>query len=478
MKGDVSLVFSSPVFLFIFLPLVLCVYFNPFFTGRKFRNYVLLLFSLGFYAWGEPVFVFVMLASIVVNWFFALRMDQQTNLTKRRLLLFFPIAFDLGMIFVFKYLGFALSVVAPVLGRSHMVLDVAMPIGISFFTFQIMSYVFDVYRSQAPAQKNILNVGLYISLFPQLIAGPIVRYETVAHEISQRTETPQDFTEGVTRFVFGLGKKVLLANYVGLIADNIFSLSISLSVATAWIGTIAYALQIYFDFSGYSDMAIGLGRIFGFHFLENFNYPYISRSATEFWRRWHISLGSWFRDYVYIPMGGNRKGRARWVFNLFTVWLLTGLWHGAGWSFIAWGLFYFVVLLFEKITRLPERIGVFAHGYALLVILVGWVLFRAETLGKAIQHLKYMVGYGNSLIDTNFWYYFINGRSVLIAAILCCLPITRWIKNKWLTGNTHAQSTLVKALDIGRSIAMVVVFVLSLLVSVNSNYNPFIYFNF
>lgn len=472
------MVFSSPVFLFVFLPLVLIVYYNPFFKGRAFRNYALLLFSLAFYAWGEPIFVFVMLLSICINWFFTLIMDKQENIKKRRFWLFFPIAFDVGLIFVFKYLGFAARVFGHLVGRHGIQLDIALPIGISFFTFQIMSYVFDVYRKTAPPQKNILNVGLYISLFPQLIAGPIVRYETVAHEILHRKENAEDFTEGVTRFIFGLGKKVLLANYMGLIADNIFSLTARLSMATAWMGTIAYALQIYFDFSGYSDMAIGLGRMFGFHFLENFNFPYISRSATEFWRRWHISLGSWFRDYVYIPMGGNRKGRARWVLNLFTVWFLTGLWHGAGWSFIAWGLFYFVILLFERITKLPEKLGPFAHIYALLVILIGWVLFRAETLGKGIQHLKYMAGIGTSLLDTNFWYYLSNGRGIPFVAMLCCLPITHWLRDTWLPRHNLTQSPLAATLAVGRSIAMVAIFILSLLVSVNSSYNPFIYFNF
>lgn len=477
-KGGNCLVFSSPVFLFIFLPLVLIVYYNPFFKGRAFRNYTLLLFSLGFYAWGEPIFVFVMMLSIFINWFFALLLDKQEDIKKRRFWLFFPIAFDVGLIFVFKYLGFAARVLGPLVNRPGIQLNIALPIGISFFTFQIMSYMFDVYRKTAPAQKNVLNVGLYISLFPQLIAGPIVRYETVAHEILHREENAKDFTEGVTRFIFGLGKKVLLANYVGLIADNIFSLTTQLSVATAWMGTIAYALQIYFDFSGYSDMAIGLGHMFGFHFLENFNFPYISRSATEFWRRWHISLGSWFRDYVYIPMGGNRKGRARWIANLFTVWFLTGLWHGAGWSFIAWGMFYFVILLFEKITKLPEKLGPFAHVYALLIIMIGWVLFRAETLSKALQHLKYMAGMNTSLLDTNFWYYLGNAKSVPFIAMLCCLPITRWIRDSFLPKHNLTQSPLAAALNIGRSVIMVVVFVLSLLVSVNSSYNPFIYFNF
>ena len=474
------MVFSSPVFLLIFLPLVLCIYYNPFFKGRTFRTYALLFLSLGFYAWGEPIFVFVMMFSIAVNWFFALLMDQQTDQGKRRLVLLLPIAFDVALIFVFKYMGFAVRTLGILLGRGHWHVQVALPIGISFFTFQIMSYVFDVYYRKAPAQKNILNVGLYISLFPQLIAGPIVRYETVAHEIEHRQETKQDFTVGVTRFVFGLGKKVLLANYVGLIADNIFGLTTDLSVATAWLGIIAYALQIYFDFSGYSDMAIGLGRMFGFHFLENFNFPYIANSVADFWRRWHISLGSWFRDYVYIPMGGNRKGKARWGFNLLTVWMLTGLWHGANWTFVAWGLYYFAFLLFERVTRINRYLGWFSHVYTLLVVLVGWVLFRAEGLGRAARYVGYMMGRGApGLSDGNFTYYMNNGRWILIAAVLCCLPITRWMRSKW--GNAEALAAGkpgAVALYVGRSVMMVVVFVLALMVVVNSTYNPFIYFNF
>ncbi len=477
MRGEESLVFSSPVFLLIFLPLVLCVYYNPFFKGRSFRNYTLLFFSLGFFAWGEPIFVFVMLFSIVINWFFALQIDRQESLAKRRWLLFFPIAFDVGLIFVFKYLGFAARTLGPLLGRGHIQLDIALPIGISFFTFQIMSYVFDVYRRTAPAQKNVLNVGLYISLFPQLIAGPIVRYETVAHEIGHRRETAQDFTAGVTRFVFGLGKKVLLANYVGLIADNIFGLTTGLSVATAWLGAIAYALQIYFDFSGYSDMAIGLGRMFGFHFLENFNYPYIANSVTDFWRRWHISLSSWFRDYVYIPMGGNRKGKARWVLNLLTVWLLTGLWHGASWNFVVWGLYYFAFLLFERLTNITRRLGPLSHVYTLLVVLGGWVLFRVDGLNNAIHYLGYLVGRGaTSLVDRNFFYYLNNGRWVLIASLLGCLPLARWVGQRW--ASEAAGKPLAKARYLGRSLAMVLVFALALMVCINATYNPFIYFNF
>lgn len=472
------------MFLLLFLPLILVVYYNPFFTGRSFKNHSLLLFSLVFYAWGEPVFVFVLLFSILINWFFALRIDGQTDPKKRRKFLFFPIVFDIGLIFGFKYFGFTVRNLGLLLGNPAPQLNIALPIGISFFTFQIMSYIFDVYRKKAPVQRNVLNVALYISLFPQLIAGPIVRYETIADQIMNRKETPADFTAGVTRFIFGLGKKVLLANYVGLIADNIFASTDNLSIATAWLGIVAYALQIYFDFSGYSDMAIGLGWMFGFHFLENFNYPYIASSITDFWRRWHISLSTWFRDYVYVPLGGNRVSRSRWIFNLFAVWLLTGIWHGANWTFIVWGLYYFVFLLFERLTGFGKKLGVFSHVYTLLVVLVGWVIFRAESLPLAMRYLGYMFGVSASgTIDELFRYYVSNGKWVLFAAVICSFPWVQFIRQRLLmrtlaTAGNPEQYSLLTVMDIGKTIFTAIIFVLSLLVCVNSTYNPFIYFNF
>ncbi len=478
------MVFSSTVFLLLFLPLILFVYYNPFLKSRAFRNSSLLLFSLIFYAWGEPVFVFVLLLSILLNWFFALRIDRQKDPKKRKKLLFFPIIFDISLMFVFKYLGFVMRNLGLLLGDTSLDISIVLPIGISFFTFQIMSYVFDVYYRKAPVQKNALSVGLYISLFPQLIAGPIVRYETVAEEINHRKETPKDFTAGVTRFIFGLGKKVLLANYVGLIADNIFAATENLSISAAWLGIVAYALQIYFDFSGYSDMAIGLGRMFGFHFLENFNFPYIASSITDFWRRWHISLSTWFRDYVYIPLGGNRVSQKRWVFNLFAVWLLTGIWHGANWTFIIWGLYYFIFLLFEKLTGFDKKLGFFSHAYTLLVVLVGWVIFRAESLPRVLQYLGFMFGIGaNGMVDELFRYYLSNGKWVLLAAAICSVPVIQFIRNKLSAEAADAavspvKNDLLAVMDIGKLLITAIVFVLSLLVCVNSTYNPFIYFNF
>lgn len=469
------MVFSSPIFLLFFLPLVLVVYYNPFFKGRSFRNHVLLLFSLVFYAWGEPLFVFIMMLSILLNWFFVLGMDRQKDPVKRRIWMLAPIIFDISLLFLFKYLGFFAHNLGLLMG-SPISLDIALPIGISFFTFQIMSYVLDVYRRKAPVQNNVLRLGLYISLFPQLIAGPIVRYETVADEINERHENREEFIQGMTRFIFGLGKKVLLANYVGLIADNLFALG-KLSVASAWLGVTAYALQIYYDFSGYSDMAIGMGRMFGFHFLENFNFPYTARSVTDFWRRWHISLSTWFRDYVYIPLGGNRVGAARQAFNLLAVWVLTGLWHGANWTFIIWGLYYFAFLLLEKFSGLDKKIGILSHVYTLVIVLVGWVIFRSDTLGGAMDYLGYMFGAGTTgVVDEVFYYYLSNGRWVLLAALLCTIPIVQGLRNRLAL--KFQQGGWLKVMDLGRTIMTAIIFVLSLLACVNSTYNPFIYFNF
>ena len=332
------MVFSSTVFLFLFLPVTVLVYYNPFCTGRRFRNLFLLLASLAFYAWGEPLFVFLMILSIVVGWLIGLKISVSAG-QRRKTFLTIGVVFHLALLFVFKYLTFVAGELGWLLAQDFSFINITLPIGISFFTFQLLSYLFDVYYGKAAAQKNVLNLGLYISLFPQLIAGPIVRYDTIAAQIEGRRETLGGFADGMMNFIYGLAKKILIANYMAQVADNIFDTEQSLSVLTAWLGGVAYTLQIYFDFSGYSDMAIGLGKMFGFTFPENFRYPYIAKSCTEFWRRWHISLGSWFRDYVYIPLGGNRVGKARWVINLLAVWSLTGLWHGANWTFLVWGLF-------------------------------------------------------------------------------------------------------------------------------------------
>ena len=330
------------------------VYYGLLRKSRKLKNYFLTLASLLFYAWGEPKFVLVMLFSIFVNWamgFMVAHNKNKDNLGMAKVAVAMTVVANLAILFIFKYLSFTASVVQQALGLSMTIPKIALPIGISFFTFQAMSYVLDVYRGKGMAQKNILNVALYISLFPQLIAGPIVRYETVAEEIENRKETWNDFLDGFTRFILGLSKKVLISNTLSVFADTAFSSIGTVSVAGSWLGALCYTFQIFFDFSGYSDMAIGLGRMFGFHFLENFNFPYISRSITEFWRRWHISLGSFFRDYVYFPLGGSRVSKPRLIRNLFVVWLLTGIWHGANWTFLLWGIMYFILLTAENTER-------------------------------------------------------------------------------------------------------------------------------
>jgi D-alanyl-lipoteichoic acid acyltransferase DltB (MBOAT superfamily) len=469
------MVFSSSVFLFLFLPLVLAGYFNPFFRGRRFKNYFLLLASIGFYAWGEPLFAAVMLLSIAVNWLFGMGIARQESRGKRKALLTAAVVYDVSLLAVFKYLSFISRTIGLLLHNDRLSLNIALPIGISFFTFQIMSYVFDVYYKKAAAQKNCLDVALYIALFPQLIAGPIVRYQTVAQELIDRRETPEDFTQGLSRFIIGLSKKLLLANYAGFIADKLFALNGNLSAASAWLGALAYSLQIFFDFSAYSDMAIGLGRIFGFHFLENFNYPYTASSITDFWRRWHISLSSWFRDYVYIPMGGNRVSRGRLLFNLLILWFLTGLWHGANWTFIAWGLFYFLLLVLERFTGIAKKLGVFSRVYTLFFVIIGWVLFRAESLTLAVRYMGAMFGVGSAgLIDETFRYYFSNGKWVLAAGVMLSTLIVPFCKQR-LGVTTRVTTPVYQA---AQAIVLGALFCLSLLVCIKSSYNPFIYFNF
>lgn len=463
------MVFSSTVFLLFFLPIVIVVYYNPVFRSRGFRNVFLLLASLGFYAFGEPVFVLVMMASIVINWVAALLIEKKKH---TRLALSVALIFDLGLLFVFKYLDFFLESAGLLFGRSGVGLGIELPIGISFFTFQIMSYVLDVYRGAA-AQRSALNVGLYISMFPQLIAGPIVRYETVANEILNRRESIEDFSKGICRFIIGLFKKTVFANNVALTADAAFNADGGITAGFAWLGVIAYALQIYFDFSGYSDMAIGLGQMFGFHFLENFDHPYISRSITEFWRRWHISLGSWFRDYLYIPLGGNRVSAARHIFNLFIVWLLTGLWHGANWTFVVWGLMYFVLLASEKYLfkigreRASGTKGALLSVYTIFFVLVGWVFFRCESLSKAAAYFGCMFGAGaqEHSLSSSF-------LRILPLIILACLASTPIFSKLF---------TILKKKKVGRvvyAVTLILMFALSLAVTVSGSYNPFIYFNF
>ncbi len=441
------------------------------------RNLVLFGFSLGFYFIGEPKYVLVMLGSILANYTFGYLISRaQARGKKGKTLLILSVAVNLGGLVLFKYLSFIAENIMRIFGEAVVIPQILMPIGISFFTFQAMSYVFDVYNKTVAVQKNPLNVALYVSMFPQLIAGPIVRYQTIANEIQVRETNISKFSEGVIRFVYGLAKKVVLANAMGKIADDVFSQSIGqLSGKVAWVGAIAYSFQIFYDFSGYSDMGIGLGRMFGFTFLENFDFPYISKSITEFWRRWHISLGTWFRDYLYIPLGGNRAGAARQVFNLFVVWLLTGFWHGAAWNFVAWGLFYFIILTAEKFLLKKHTNGFqnpLFHLYALLLIVVGWVLFRSESMSYAVGYLGKMFmftgGGGGEAV-----YYLLEYLPEWILAVVFSIPAGRLLSG--ITGRFQRKQTL---FDAARLVFVFTVFLTAILFLVNSTFNPFIYFRF
>ncbi len=460
------MVFSSTVFLFLFLPLVLLIYYNPIFGTRNFKNIFLLLASLLFYAWGEPVYVALMCVSIVVTYILGLLVEKEKY---KKYALCVGIGYHILVLFVFKYMSFVVMQLSILLFDVGWEVSIALPIGISFFSFQSMSYLWDIYYGKTQAQKSAINVGLYIALFPQLIAGPIVRYVDIVEEITNRVETKPLLLEGCERFIWGLGKKVLLANYLAQIADNVFLLSAKQSVMTAWLGAMVYSLQIYFDFLGYSDMAIGLGKMFGFHFPENFNYPYIAGSVTEFWRRWHISLGSWFRDYVYIPLGGNRVTKSRWIFNLFAVWGLTGIWHGANWTFLAWGFFYFIVLLVEKITGLPQRNKVISRIYTPVVVMVAWVIFRADSITAGIRYIGNMFGIrANGFCDSVFVHFLGGGCVIILLALICAFPVAQYFKQK-------CKNVVMQRME---AIVLLVVFVLSIIVTVSETYNPFIYFNF
>lgn len=472
------MVFSSTVFLFIFLPLVLAGYYL---LDRKFRNIFLLIVSLGFYAWGEPRFVFVMMGSILMNYVFALIVDkfrEKKGIAYSTLTVM--VVANIAIFWVFKYMGFTVQNINNIFKTDIKVPNIALPIGISFFTFQAISYVVDVYRKKGEVQKNPLNMGLYISFFPQLIAGPIVRYETVANEIKSRKENWDDIICGVEQFIIGLGKKVILSNSLAVIADYCFD-NISnqdMTVLLTWIGAVSYTLQIFFDFSGYSDMAIGLGKMFGFHFVQNFDYPYISKSVSEFWRRWHISLSSWFRDYVYIPLGGSRVKTGRHIFNLAVVWTLTGVWHGASWNFIWWGWFYLIILIFEKYTGIPEKFKskagrIMYRIFTLLMVNFGWVLFRAKDLKTALIYIKKMFGLcGNSIADGKSWYILWDNKVVLLAAILFSMPVVKIVAEKIKSEKGKVTFEIVKELG------LLVILMVCICSVVSSSYNPFIYFNF
>ncbi len=453
------MVFSSGVFMILFLPALLILYY-VFAKSRAAKNITLLITSLLFYAWGEPVFVFIMILSIFMNWYLSLKMSESSH---RKMFMITAISLDVLLLFVFKYASFISLNLAMLTGNDSLKVNIALPIGISFFTFQMMSYVFDVYYAKTKAQKNPFYVALYISFFPQLIAGPIVRYNQIESEIETRHENFDDFSEGVRRFIYGLGKKVLLANFMAQIADNVFGYIINPSVLMSWYGALAYTLQIYFDFSGYSDMAIGLGLMFGFHFEENFNYPYLASSISDFWHRWHISLSRWFRDYVYIPLGGSRVKHSRWLWNIFIVWLLTGIWHGANWTFILWGLIYFVLLVIERETKIIECMKGLSHMYTMLIVILAWVIFRSESVSAGMSYIASMFGLrGNAFCDSGFIEYIHNTWLVAVFAIIGVFPVVNVLKrNAWI-----------------ESLWLILVFVISFAEVVSASYNPFIYFNF
>ena len=466
------MVFSSTIFLCVYLPLVLLGYYI---CPKKGRNLFLLIVSLVFYAWGEPKYVFLMIFSILVNYIFGRLMDKNRGRQKRmKLLLVLSVVIDLGLLSVFKYTDFIITNVNAIFGSSFDLLKIALPIGISFYTFQAMSYTIDVYRDDVRVQKNLIDFGMYITMFPQLIAGPIVRYADVQDQLADRSVTTADFSEGVMRFVVGLGKKVLLANQMGAVWSEIYALGGDVSALMAWTGAIAYTFQIYFDFSGYSDMAIGLGRMFGFKFPENFRYPYKSVSITDFWRRWHITLSTWFKEYLYIPLGGNRCGLARQALNLLIVWSLTGFWHGAGWNFVMWGLYYFVILFIEKLfllkalDKLPK---LFRHVYALLLIVIGWVIFASDDVGVLLPYLGSMFGANGAVGGMDVYTLFT--KAVLI--VICCVASTELPKRLFLSA-TGAMNE--KAAFTIKSVMTIALLALSMILLIGDSYNPFLYFRF
>ena len=465
------MVFSSLLFLFRFLPIVFLVYVI---TPKKLKNFVLYLASLIFYAWGEPKYVVLMIFSTVVDFIhgdLVYRFKKKGNIKAARCFVASSAIINLGLLGYFKYSGLMIESLGAVLKKDFTIPDIALPIGISFYTFQTMSYTIDIYRGKCKPQKNIIDFGAYVALFPQLIAGPIVSYHQIDQELRERKMTTKGFYEGILCFMAGLSKKVLLANNAGLLFDQVKALGSRQSVVAAWIGLLAYSFQIYFDFSGYSDMAIGLGKMLGFHFPKNFDYPYISKSITEFWRRWHITLSSWFRDYVYIPLGGSRVKKPRLILNLFAVWALTGIWHGANWTFLVWGLMYFVLLCFEKLSgfnnwKMPS---VLKWLYTMLFVIIGWVIFRADSISEAIRYISIMFGInGAGFTDGIFAGYFAQSFILLIIGAICSVPLAdkfSGIKSGF-------------AGDVAYVIALTALFALCISGLVSNSYNPFIYFNF
>ena len=465
--GEGLMLFSSLTFLLAFLPLVLVLYYVN--NNRVYRNIILLISSLIFYSWGEPRTIIIMIITIIVNYVMAIMIEEKEKY--RKLLFIVTCIFNIGILFFFKYFNFFVN---DVLMLKNVTLNIILPIGISFYTFQILSYVIDVYKKEVVAQRSIINLGAYVTMFPQLIAGPIVRYQTIAKELTERKEHVDDIAEGLRRFIIGLGKKIIIANQMAIIADKVY-LSIplhDLNTMFAWIGTIAFALQIYYDFSGYSDMAIGLGKMFGFHFVENFNYPYIATSITDFWRRWHISLSSWFRDYVYIPLGGSRCSKARWMLNIMIVWSLTGLWHGASYNFILWGLYYGVLLMMEKLffKKYLDKLKGVNYIITMLIVLVGWVFFNSSSVDQIIYMIRNLFGFNGS-----FSLILLNNQGILYLLpymLIAIIGMGPWINQLFIKIRNNTIGFTIY------DIYLVVILVVCLIFLINNSYNPFIYFRF
>ena len=465
------MLFSSIPFLFYFLAAVLILYFL---VPWKLKNAVLLLFSLVFYAWGEPKYVFLMIGTIMLFYFCGLAIEKAQQQTWKKFWLVLSVVISIALLAVFKYADFAIGSVNAVTGAGIPLLGLALPIGISFYTFQCLSYTIDVYRGHTEAQKDPISFGAYVSLFPQLIAGPIVRYVDVARELKSRTHSFEKVMDGTRRFLIGLGKKIILANNLGQLIE-IFRDSGEKSVVFYWMYAIAFMLHIYFDFSGYSDMAIGLGKIFGFKICENFNYPYLSRSITEFWRRWHMSLGTWFRDYVYIPLGGSRVKRGRWIINILTVWMLTGLWHGAAWNFVLWGLLYAVVLLIEKwVPALQKLPDILRRIYVLLIVMLGFILFNAADLNQALSDMGGLIGIGRLPMVTRETVYYLQSYAWIFAfAIIGATPVVKTAAVKLASGKRTGP--VIAALE---PVFILVLLIVCTAYLVDGSFNPFLYFRF
>lgn len=466
------MLFSSISFLYYFLPVVLALYFA---VPGRFKNTVLLLVSLVFYAWGEPKFILLMLVSILVGFFAGILIGHCTGQSRAKQILFLAAGIHLGLLAFFKYGNFLIANWNAVTQSSVPLLQVVLPIGISFYTFQILSYEIDVYRGKVPAQRNLISLAAYVAMFPQLIAGPIVRYADIEGELARRTHSTENFALGIRRFIIGLSKKILLANVLGELCDT-FQGSRDKSVLFYWLFALSYTLQIYFDFSGYSDMAIGLGRILGFRFPGNFSYPYMAKSITEFWRRWHISLGSFFRDYVYIPLGGNRVSKGRWLFNILVVWMLTGLWHGASWNFLIWGLFFAVFLILEKVWLLKylEKSRGLCHIYVMLTVIVSFVIFYGTDLRQVYTCLRAMAGFSKlPFISKEFMYYLKSYGVVLLLGTAGATPFPKRVIEKLKRGLKGE-----KAVNILEPIVLIGLLLVNTAYLVDSSFNPFLYFRF